>query len=509
MSTISRRAAAIDSMVAEPLGPGDPQEIGSFGVIGLLGTGGMGEVYLGVSDRGYAAVKLVRPRLVSSERFEREVGILYRVPFGVAPRVLASDGTPERPWFATEYVPGLTVDEAVRLHGPLPAEALWLLLAETAAHLRAVHASGIAHRDIKPANVMLVRDGVKLIDFGIARAADQARLTRSGDGYGTHGFAAPEQQAGDEDVAAPADVYALAALLLYAASARTPGAVPDLERLRAVEADLAAVLAPCLDTDPGARPTADRLVQATRPHLLAPPPSWPSELMARIDSRHAFAETPVGKLETLPPPDTSTAPDPGTPPPTSPRRPHRHRLLLPIAAVIALGAVTVFALSPSTSPEHPTSQGSVDTPVTVQPLAGATPGPSTSPSASPSPTAGASPSPTAGSPSPPSTTQPALPEPPPRACGPRRSPPPDPPTSPRPPCPMRPPPPRPMRPPPPPRQPPAASHRHRSAASTAATTPHRSRAPRRTPVGSETTPPAPPGWTTTAPAHSQACSTPR
>lgn len=398
VSTISRRAAAIDSMVAEPLGPGDPQEIGSFGVIGLLGTGGMGEVYLGVSDRGYAAVKLVRPRLVSSERFEREVGILYRVPFGVAPRVLASDGTPERPWFATEYVPGLTVDEAVRLHGPLPAEALWLLLAETAAHLRAVHASGIAHRDIKPANVMLVRDGVKLIDFGIARAADQARLTRSGDGYGTHGFAAPEQQAGDEDVAAPADVYALAALLLYAASARTPGAVPDLERLRAVEADLAAVLAPCLDTDPGARPTADRLVQATRPHLLAPPPSWPSELMARIDSRHAFAETPVGKLETLPPPDTSTAPppDPGTPPPTSPRRPHRHRLLLPIAAVIALGAVTVFALSPSTSPEHPTSQGSVDTPVTVQPLAGATPGPSTSPSASPSPTA--------GSPSPPSTT---------------------------------------------------------------------------------------------------------
>ncbi|WBP89027.1 serine/threonine-protein kinase [Kitasatospora cathayae] len=395
MSTISRRAAAIDSMVAQPLGPGDPQEIGSFSIIGLLGTGGMGEVYLGVSDRGYAAVKLVRPRLVSSERFEREVGILYRVPFGVGPRVLASDGTPERPWFATEYVPGLTVDEAVRLHGPLPAEALWLLLAETAAQLRAVHASEIAHRDIKPANVMLVRDGVKLIDFGIARAADQARLTRSGGSYGTQGFSAPEQQAGDEDVAAPADVYSLAALLLYAASGRTPSAVPDLEPLRAVDADLAAILEPCLATEPGARPTAHEIALAVHPHLLVPPPSWPPEIMSRIDSRRDFAETPVGKLATVPPPDTSTDPKPdaGATPLASPRRPRKHLLLLPIAAVIALGAVAVFVLSPSTLPQNHTSRESGGTPVTVEALAGTTHGPSASPSASNSATAQPSPPP--------------------------------------------------------------------------------------------------------------------
>ncbi|MFJ2191169.1 serine/threonine-protein kinase [Kitasatospora sp. NPDC087861] len=400
MSTISRRAAAIDSMVAEPLGPGDPQEIGSFSIIGLLGTGGMGEVYLGVSDRGYAAVKLVRPRLVSSERFEREVGILYRVPFGVGPRVLASDATPERPWFAAEYVPGLTVDEAVRLHGPLPAEALWLLLAETAAQLRAVHASEIAHRDIKPANVMLVRDGVKLIDFGIARAADQARLTRSGGSYGTQGFSAPEQQAGDEDVAAPADVYSLAALLLYAASGRTPSAVPDVEPLRAMDADLAALLEPCLATDPGARPTADEIVLATHAHRLVPPPSWPPEVMSRIDSRRAFAETPVGKLETVPPPDPSTDPKPdvGTTPLASPRRPRKHLFLVPIAAATALGAVAVFVLSPSTSPQNHNSQGSSGAPVTVEPVAGTTHGPSASPSASISATA---------EPSPPPSTAPA------------------------------------------------------------------------------------------------------
>ncbi|MER8101305.1 serine/threonine-protein kinase [Kitasatospora sp. NPDC094016] len=406
MSEISRRAAAIDGLVAEPLGPGDPQEIGSFSIIGLLGTGGMGEVYLGVSDRGYAAVKLVRPRLVPSERFEREVGILYRVPLGVGPRVLASDATAERPWFATEYVPGLTVDEAVRLHGPLPAEALWLLLAETAARMRAVHASEIAHRDIKPANVMLVRDGVKLIDFGIARAADQARLTRSGDSYGTQGFSAPEQQAGDEDVAAPADVYSLAALLLYAASGRTPGAVPDVGPLRAVDADLATLLGPCLATGPGARPTADEIVLATRTHRLDPPPSWPPEVMSRIDARRAFAETPVGKLETVPPPDTSADPKPdvGPAPLVPPRRPRKHLLLLPIAAATALGAVAVFALSPSTSPQHHDAQESNGVQVAVEPLAGTTHGPSESPSASISATATAT---ATAEPSPPPTTAPA------------------------------------------------------------------------------------------------------
>ncbi|WP_051838660.1 serine/threonine-protein kinase, partial [Streptomyces sp. NRRL WC-3742] len=401
---ISRPTTGIDGTVAEPLGPGDPQEIGSFSIIGLLGTGGMGEVYLGASDRGYAAVKLVRPRLVSSERFEREVGILYRVPFGVGPRVLASDSTAERPWFATEYVPGLTVDEAVRLRGPLPAEALWLLLSETAAQLRAVHAREIAHRDINPANVMLVRDGVKLIDFGIARAADQARLTRSGGSYGTQGFSAPEQQAGDEDVAAPADVYSLAALLLYAASGRTPSAVPDVEPLRAVDADLAAVIEPCLTTDPGARPTAHEIVTAAHTHLLAPPPSWPPEVMSRIDSRRAFAETPVGKLETVPPPDTipdpipDPKPDAGTVPLPPSRRPRRRLLLLPVAAVIALGAGAAFVLLPPTPPQNHTSQESGGTSVAAEPLAGTTHGPSASPS---------TPIPTTAAPSPPASTAPA------------------------------------------------------------------------------------------------------
>lgn len=352
-----------DDTIAEPLGPDDPQEIGSFNILGLLGTGGMGEVYLGATERGYAAVKRVRPRLVSSERFEREIGILYRVPIGVAPRVLASDGTAERPWFATEYVPGLTVDEAVRLRGPLPAEALWLLLAETAAQLRAVHAVKIVHRDVKPGNLMLVRDGVKLIDFGIARAADQARLTKSGGSYGTQGFTAPEQQAGDEDVDAPADVYSLGALLLYAASGRTPGVVPDFEPLRSVDGDLAAVVESCLATAPRDRPTADRLVETARGHLSTTPPSWPTEVMSRISSRRDFAATPVGKLETVPPPNLDAHPGPATVPASDdplPRHPRKRLLLLSTVTVVAFGALMALVFIPSATGRNNIGQSSSD-----------------------------------------------------------------------------------------------------------------------------------------------------
>lgn len=354
----------IDRRIAEDLGPDDPREIGPFTILGLLGTGGMGEVYLGAGEQGYAAVKRVRPRLVSGERFKREVGLLYRVPSEVAPGVLASDGTAARPWFATEYVPGLTVDEAVRLRGPLPAEDLWLLLAETAAQLRTVHRLGIVHRDLKPANVMLVVDGIRLIDFGIARAADQARLTRSGGSYGTRGFTPPEQESGDDDVAEPADVYALGALVLYAASGRTPGLVPDVEALRAVDAELAEVVEPCLAAQPEARPTAQSLAEAARAHVAAADVAWPAEVMERISARQQFAETPVSRMETLPPPEDETAAVEVEKVPSAERttRPvaeassattsHlRWKLAaLPAVAILLLGGAAAVTLLPRSSP---------------------------------------------------------------------------------------------------------------------------------------------------------------
>jgi serine/threonine protein kinase len=438
----------MDSTIAEGLGPDDPREIGPFTIIGLLGTGGMGEVYLGTSETGYVAVKRVRPRLVSVERFQREVGLLYRVPEGVGPGVLASDSTASRPWFAAEYVPGLTVDEAVRLRGPLPADALWLLLAGIATRLRAVHEAGIVHRDLKPANVMIVRDGVKLIDFGIARAVDQARLTRTGGSYGTRGFTAPEQENGDEAVGAAADVYSLAALLLYAASGRTPGLVPDIEPMRSVDVDLATVIESCLAADPAARPTAASLADSARAHLAAADgdadadasasadastAAWPPELTERIATRFAFAATPVSRMETLPPPDldptdesasgseavpaqapTATDVAASTPaaapsaafssaattsssidPTRKSHRPSRRRtlLFLPGAAVLVIAGITAFVLMPSSStPSHLTGQSTGTTTNATSSATGPTQTSTTtaSPSSTTSPSAHAS-----------------------------------------------------------------------------------------------------------------------
>lgn len=370
----------MDSNVAAPLGPDDPQEIGPFKIIGLLGLGGMGEVYLGTGETGYVAVKRVRPQVVVAERFKREIGILHRVPDGVAPSVWASDSTASRPWFATEYVPGLTVDEAVQLSGPLPPDALWLLLAELAAQLRVVHEAKIVHRDLKPANVMLVREcGVKLIDFGIARAADQAKLTRSGGGYGTRGFTAPEQDAGDPKVAAPADVYSLGALLLYAASGHTPNVTPDIEPVRAVEPELADVIESCLARDPAARPTAVDLVERSGDHVLATDPSWPQPVMQRIGVREEFASVPVGKTETIVPPGLipvvpAIHPDAASSPAEQPRRRRALGVAALAAVAIVVGGTAAFVLAPSTPPTR-TNTLSTGAPTLPVASVGATKGP--------------------------------------------------------------------------------------------------------------------------------------
>jgi serine/threonine protein kinase len=349
----------IDSAIATSLGSDDPRRIGAFEIIGLLGAGGMGEVYLGVADGRYVAVKLVRPQMVSAERFQREVGILYRIPADVAPRVLASDSTAPRPWLASEYVPGVTVDEAVRLCGRLDRDALWLLLAEVAGALGVVHEAGVVHRDLTPANVMVLRGGVRLIDFGIARAAGQARLTKAGAGYGTGGFAAPEQDAGAAVVTASADVYSLGALLVYAATGRAPGAEPDIEPVRAVDAELALIVESCLAKDAAKRPTAAELVDRARDYVVAADPSWPAEAMKRITTREAFVEALVSKAKTVPPPPGDGTESEGTPAPPIARAAARRRrrrslvVIVPVAVLVVVGGVTAFVLVPFGSPAHP------------------------------------------------------------------------------------------------------------------------------------------------------------
>ncbi|WP_432249022.1 serine/threonine-protein kinase [Streptomyces sanyensis] len=338
---------------ARPREAGDPRRIGPFALLGVLGSGGMGRVYLGSSAGRYAAVKQVLPALAEDEDFLRHFGHeldnLARLPDGVSAALLASDRGARPPWLATEYIPGITLGEAVRLHGgALPCDTVWRLLRDAAAGLRAVHAVEMVHRDLKPSNVMLTADGAKLIDFGVARAADQSRLTRTGMVIGTPAYMAPEQAVAEGRLTGAADVFALGSLLLYAANGRPPfgdgsgldllyrivHTEPDLGGLARTAPELAGVVAACLAKDPAERPTAAELFERAGEHTLALAPGaaapWPRAVAERIAERTAFAATPPPEADEPggPARQARTGPLPHPRPPahrpaTRPSRPHR------------------------------------------------------------------------------------------------------------------------------------------------------------------------------------------
>ncbi|MFJ9670814.1 serine/threonine protein kinase [Streptomyces sp. NPDC101221] len=293
---------------AEPLEDDDPRRIGPIPLLGRLGAGGMGRVYLGVHEGRYAAVKQVLPSVAGEDeeflrRFGHELDNLARLPDEATAPLLAGDRDARPPWFATAYVPGITLREAVDLHGPLPAEALWLILREAATGLAAVHALDMVHRDLKPSNVMLTLDGLTLIDFGVARAADQSQLTRTGMVVGTPAYMSPEQASGKRASSGVVDVFALGSVLAYAASGRPPfgdesgHAVlyrivheePDLGPLGDLDPELADVVASCLDKDHEGRPTAVELVERAAAHGPSAATPWPQDITERLTERAAFA----------------------------------------------------------------------------------------------------------------------------------------------------------------------------------------------------------------------------
>ena len=262
-----------------PRQPGDPRRLGPYELAGRLGQGGMGVVFLGRDRRGrLAAVKALRPELAGdpafAARFRREVDAARRVDSPEVARVLDADPAGPRPWLATEYVDGATLDGAVAGGGPLTGGRLVAFAAGVARALTAVHAAGVVHRDLKPTNVLLQeppRPGVKVIDFGIARAAD-ATMTRSGLRLGTPSWMAPEQLR-DQPAGPPADVFAWGALVAFAATGRHPfgGGPPEAVAYRILHdpPDLAGVHGPlrqlvkdALSRDPAARPTATRIAGA-------------------------------------------------------------------------------------------------------------------------------------------------------------------------------------------------------------------------------------------------------
>ena len=261
--------------VVRELQPGDPQTIGPYRLVGQLGSGGMGRVFLGVSAGGRpVAVKVIRAELAADPdfrmRFGREVASARRVSGLFTAMVVDADVDGPAAWLATAYVPGPSLSEAVEEHGPLPTELLLALGAGLAESLSAIHAAGVVHRDLKPSNVLLAEDGPRVIDFGISRAVESTALTQAGLVIGSPGFMSPEQATGYE-VGPPTDIFSLGAVLAFAATGQGPfgtgttalllyRVVHGSPSLDQVPAEVRPLIERCLAKDPRQRPTADALL---------------------------------------------------------------------------------------------------------------------------------------------------------------------------------------------------------------------------------------------------------
>jgi serine/threonine protein kinase len=205
---------------------GDPERIGRYRIVGRLGSGGMGRVFLGRSGGGrLLAIKVIRAELAEDPsfrvRFSREVDAAKKVSGLFTAPVVDADVDAPMPWLATAYVPGPSLAEAITSDGPLPASALLALAAGLAEGLSAIHAAGLVHRDLKPSNVLLADDGPRVIDFGISRAAEASALTGTGLVVGSPGFMSPEQAEGHE-VGPPSDVFSLGGVLTFAGTGQGP-----------------------------------------------------------------------------------------------------------------------------------------------------------------------------------------------------------------------------------------------------------------------------------------------
>ena len=258
----------------------DPRRIGPYAVLGRLGAGGMGEVYLAETPAGpRLAVKLVRAEHAEDRtfraRFRQEVRAARTVggPGTCIARVVDADTEAELPWMASEFIDGPNLRDAILDYGRLPEKAVRSLAAALSEALIAIHGQGMVHRDLKPSNILLAQDGPRVIDFGIVRALEATALTRTGTVVGSVGYVSPEQIRNNGRVGPPSDVFALGAVLAYAAAGREPfGEGQDavvLMRIMNRDFDLSGVpegirllVEPCLREEPEERPTPGEVMSA-------------------------------------------------------------------------------------------------------------------------------------------------------------------------------------------------------------------------------------------------------
>ncbi|MEU7899086.1 serine/threonine-protein kinase [Nonomuraea sp. NPDC049152] len=384
---------------ARPLRPADAREIGPYRLLGRLGEGGMGTVFLAIAPTGRpVAVKVVRAEFANQEgfnaRFHAEVDNARRVASFCTAQVLDNgNDSAGRPYMVTEYIAGVPLSEQITKFGALEPGALHGVALGVAAALAAIHVAGLVHRDLKPANVILSMSGPRVIDFGIARALDrESNFTLSGELLGSPGWWAPEQVRGRQ-VTPAADVFAWGCLVAFAGNGRHPfgrgDAITLASRVLNQPPDLGALPAPLNELvrqatamDPLQRPTAQDLLIALvggRVPTPDPPTVVASELLDRAwrpppnvanepDATEVLSATlhssaPVAT--TTPPPSPTPTPTPTpvglTQAPVEDGRPTTRRWLIPaivagVALLVTVAILIVGGPSPS-SPVRPTNAG--------------------------------------------------------------------------------------------------------------------------------------------------------
>ncbi|MCK7626275.1 PQQ-binding-like beta-propeller repeat protein [Streptomyces sp. RS10V-4] len=329
--------------MVEQLTQHDPRRIGPFEVLGRLGAGGMGLVYLARSASGRrVAIKTVRSELAEDQlfrvRFTREVEAARAVSGFYTAAVVDADPRAAVPWLATAYVPAPSLEEIVNECGPLPVQAVRWLAAGIAEALQSIHGAGLVHRDLKPSNVLVVEDGPRVIDFGIASGVSNTRLTMTNVAVGTPAYMSPEQARDSRSVTGASDVFSLGSTLVFAATGHAPfhGANPvetvfmllrEGPDLAGLPEELRPLMESCMQMEAAQRPSPADLQSELAPHLFSSgsddsgtASAWlPPGAVALIERRRGGGRGAAP--QTTPRPAAAPRPEPAAVPPMPPAPP--------------------------------------------------------------------------------------------------------------------------------------------------------------------------------------------